>query len=329
MNIKRVLNILMGIILIFVAMNPVVFAADSPGIEDIVVKDVFEPGIGPVVGQIRQVAGMVVIVHQSQDYGYRAAQDLGLFEGDTIFTGKDGSAAFKLNDGSFITLSSGTEMKINKSVYAPKQKTRSSFLKMIAGKARFVVKKFVDARHSEFKVKTKTSVAGVRGSDFIIDASETVTEITTLEKTELEVISLADPDAEPVILHDFEKTEVRIGMRPEEAQKVKAEEIDRLMKEFKFQPPDQFSIEQSFSVSAVPVSLENIYVARDDLIPPKSDDMHQIVDQDNSLQDMFRSKSILMDEHDIEEQNTRIYQNKNEDIQNRPLPDFPGVPGYN
>jgi len=174
-----------------------------------------------------------------------------------------------------------------------------------------------------------TSVAGVRGSDFIIDAAETITEITTLEKTELAVISLADPDAHPVILHDFEKTEVRIGMRPEEVQKVKSEEVDRLMKEFKFLPMDQSPIEQSFSVSAVPVSQENTYVAEDDLITPTYDDMHQNADQNKSLEDLFRSKRILMDEHDIEEQNIRIYQNKNEDIQKSPLPDFPRVPDGN
>jgi hypothetical protein len=328
MNIKSVLNILIGIILCGVSTGPVVFASDSPGIENLVIKDVFEPGNGPAVGKIRQVSGTAVIMHQAQDFGYRASIDLVLFEGDTVLTGKDASLAFKLNDGSFISMSSDTEMTISKSVYAPKQKSRSSFLNMVAGKARFVVKKFVDARYSEFKVKTKTSVNGVRGSDFIIYASETVSEITTLEKTELEVISLAEPDAEPVILNSFEKTKIRIGMRPEEAEKVKFEEVDRLMKEFKFLPTDQSPIEQTFAVSAVSVLLENIYVEKNDLVSPRFDDIRHI-DQDNSLQDLFRSKSILMDQHNIEEQNIRIYQDKKEDIQIKPLPGFPGLPGEN
>ena len=300
--------------------------AEKINIESMVIKEGFEPGNGSAVGKIRQVSGTVLILHKAQKHGYRAEEGLDLFKGDIVLTGKDGNVAFVLNDGSFISLSSGTEMRINKSLYAPKQKTRSSFMEMVSGTARFVVKKFVDARHSEFKVKTRTSVAGVRGSDFIIDASETVTKITTFEKTELAVISLSHPEAEPIILHDFEQTIVRMGRLPEEAQKVKAEEIDRLMKEFKFLPSDPSPIKQAFTVSAVPVSQESVYVARDDLISPKSDDMHQLADQDNLLQDMVRSKSILMDEHDIEEQNTRIYEEKSEDFQKYPLADFPGPP---
>jgi hypothetical protein len=315
----------MGMVLI----NPAVFAADPAeqiNIENMVIKETFEPGNGSSVGIIRQVSGLVVIVHQAQDFGYRAEKGLDLFKGDIVLTGKDGNVSFKLNDGSFIALSSGTEMTINKSLYAPKQKTRSSFMEMVSGKARFVVKKFVDARHSEFKVKTKTSVAGVRGSDFIITASETVTEITALEKTELAVISLSDPGAEPIILHDFEKTKVRMGMLPEAAQKVKSDEVDRLMKEFKFLPSDPSPIKQSFTVSAVPVSQENVYVDEKDLIAPNFDEIHQVSAPGNLLQDISRSKSILMDEHAIEEQNTRIYEEKNEDIQGRPLADFPTTP---
>lgn len=329
MRIRSVLNIFIIIIMGMVLINSAAFAADPAEqirIESLTIKENFEPGNGSAVGKICQVSGTVLILHHAQKHGYRAEEGLDLFKGDIVLTGKDGSAAFKLNDGSFISLASGTEMKINKSLYAVKQKTRSSFIKMVSGKARFVVKKFIDARHSEFKVKTKTSVAGVRGSDFIIDAAETITEITALEKTELAVISLSDPGAEPIILHDFEQTTVRMGALPEEAQKVKAEEVDRLMKEFKFLPSDQSSIQQAFMVSGEPVSMENVYVDKEELITPKFDEIYQISDQDNSLQDMFRSKSILMDEHNIEEQNIRIYEEKNEDIQKRPLPDFPGAP---
>ncbi len=329
MSIKSVLNVFISIILTMVSFGSSAHAAgpsDRIDIEKIIVREVYEPGNGSAVGKIRQVSGTVLIVHQAQEHGYRAEKDLDLFKGDTVFTGKDGNASFALNDGSFISLSPGTQMVINKSVYAVKQKTRSSFMNMITGKARFVVKKFVDARHSEFKVKTRTSVAGVRGSDFIIDAAETITEITALEKTEIEVISLSNPEAEPLVLHDFEQTTVSMGGLPEEAQKVKSEEIDRLMKEFKFLPSDQSPIEQEFKVSAVPVAMENIYVAEDDLIAPNFQQIHPVEVQANSLQDLLQSKNILMDEHDIEEQNTQIYQEKNETIQKRPLPGFPGSP---
>lgn len=329
MSIRRLINILTLIIsgmTIFASSALAADFQDVTSVENLEIRNGYEPGIGPAVGKIRRVAGTVLVLHQEQKHAFRAVQDLNLFKNDTILTGQDGNAAFALNDGSFVSLSPGTRMVINESVYAPNKKTRSSFMNMIAGKARFVVKKFVDARHSEFKVKTKTSVAGVRGSDFIIKATENVTEITTLEQTELEVISLAEPDAEPVILHDFEKTEVRTGKAPEEAQKVKSEEIDRLMKEFKFLPSDESPIQQEFTVSVVPVSLENIFVPEDVLIVPEFQDFRPVETQDDSLHDLLRSKKILMDEHDIEERNIEIYQEKSEAIQKTPLPDFPGAP---
>ena len=329
MNIKSALMFFISILVTMVSFGSSAFAADPAeqiNIESMVIKEKFEPGSGSAVGIIRHVSELVVIVHQAQKCGFRAEKGLDLFKGDMIITGKDANVSFKLNDGSFISLSSDTEMKINKSLYAPKQKTRSSFMEMITGKARFVVKKFVDARHSEFEVKTRTAVAGVRGSDFIIDASETVTEITALEKTELAVISLSDPREKPVILHDFEKTTVRMGMLPEEAQKIKSDEVDRLMKEFRRLPVDPSPIKQSFTVSAVPVSQENVYVDEEDLIPPRFEAMHQRSEQGKLLEDVFRAKSILMNEYTIKEQNTRIYEEKNEDFQGRPLADFPTPP---
>ncbi len=337
MRIRSVLNIFIITIMGIVLINSAAFAAEPSAlasIENIAVRDVYEPGNGSAVGKIRQVSGTVLILHQEQKHGYRAEEGLDLFKGDIVLTGKDGNAAFVLNDGSFISLSQGTRMKINRSVYAVKQKTRSSFLNMVSGKARFVVKKFVDARHSEFKVKTRTSVAGVRGSDFIINASETVTEITTLEKTELAVISLADPDAEPVILHDFEKTEIRIGMRPEEVQRVKSEDIDRLMKEFKFRPLKeniQQQMGQAPSISGqgadTPVQkLKRIYVPRKDLIRPRFQKGLQALSTSEPLQEIFRSKKILMDEQNLINKKTTIYQNIKETIQTRPLPDFPPSP---
>lgn len=336
MSIRSGLQILSALIFGMMIACPAATAAEPPeiNIDTITIREGFEPGNGKSVGEIRQASGTVIVVHQSQDYGYRVTKDADLFKDDTIITGADGSAAFKLSDGSFISLSPGAQMTINQSVYAPEQKTRSSFLKMVSGKARFVVKKFVDARHSEFKVKTKTSVAGVRGSDFIITASETITEITTLEHTALEVISLAEPDAEPLILNDFEQTEIRIGMLPSEAQKARSEDIDRLMKEFRFQPPPGDIQQEMGAVAMISAQrpdkpkapLEKIRIPRNELpdprlIPPQL--AAPVYDQPRNL---FRSQRILMDEQDIKNTNTQIYQNINETKVKKPLPDFPGTP---
>lgn len=205
--------------------------------EGIVIKDVYKPGIGEPIGKISAVSGQAVVLHAEPGIGYRAEKNLDLYKNDTLITLDDGQMGFTLNDGSFLSLAPRTRLQINKSVYAPGQKTRSSFMDMGFGKARFVVQKLLDAKHSEFKVKTKTSVAGVRGSDFVIYASEEITEITTLSDTVLEVVSLATPEAAPVVMNDFEQSRVEKGAAPSEARKVEAEEIERLMKEFMIQPP--------------------------------------------------------------------------------------------
>ena len=204
----------------------------------VVIKDAFAPGVGEPVGEISQVSGKVALIHLNDTQGYWAKEGTTLYKGDTIVTLADAYTALKLEDGSFMSLSPETKLEITQSVYAPEKQSRSTFMNLVTGKTRFVVKKLVEARHSEFKVKTTTSVAGVRGSDFIITATETITEVTTLENTELEVVSLAAPDAKPAILRDFEMTAVKKGALPEEVRKVSAQDVDRMMKEFKFRPTD-------------------------------------------------------------------------------------------
>ncbi|MBW1891166.1 MAG: FecR domain-containing protein, partial [Deltaproteobacteria bacterium] len=59
-----------------------------------------------------------------------------------------------MNDGSILSLASRTKLELNKSVYDQKKKSRSSFLNMVLGKARFLVVKLLKFKRTEFKVKT-------------------------------------------------------------------------------------------------------------------------------------------------------------------------------
>lgn len=201
------------------------------------VQDTFKPGTGPVLGKVVRVIGKAVLIHKGEKTGYAATTGVSLYKNDTIVTLAAGHLSFTLNDGSFVSLSPETRMTINQSVYSSEQKTRASFLDLALGKARFVVQKFVDAKHSEFKVKTKTSVAGVRGSDFIIIASADETEITTLSDTVLEIISLAVPDEPPAVMNAFEQAIIKEGMRRAVVRKIGARDVERLMKEFLIAPP--------------------------------------------------------------------------------------------
>jgi hypothetical protein len=127
-------------------------------------------------------------------------------------------------------------MVINKSVYDPKKKSRLSFLKMALGRGRFLVRKLFDLKRSRFSVKTPTAVVGVRGSDFIIRVTPQVTEVTALEKTRLEVVSLAAPEVKPMLVTDFERTTVEIGAPPSDVETVAPEEIEQIKSEFTVGP---------------------------------------------------------------------------------------------
>ncbi|MGM0452526.1 MAG: FecR family protein [Thermodesulfobacteriota bacterium] len=312
---------------------------------DMVVKKQYQPGVGAPVGTIDDVRGEAVIIHpDDRSVAYKAAKAASIYKNDTLVTLEDAHLGFSLQDGSYMTLSPKTRLSINKSVYSPEQKTRSSFLSMALGKARFIVKKLVDARHSEFKVKTETSVAGVRGSDFVIAASAGITEITTLSETVLEVISSDMPDSPPLVLRDFERTRVRQGEAPAAAQKLEAEEIERLLREFTLQPPE---IEESgkFETEPRPKAAEDrkteaeadigqeplrFRVAEEQLVPPVP--ANEVFRRDGDLNpepsrhiEINETREQIQEVHDIQDE---AFEEKSEPelIEETALPEFPGAP---
>jgi hypothetical protein len=107
---------------------------------------------------------------------------------------------------------------------------------MALGRGRFLVRKLFDLNRSRFSVKTPTAVVGVRGSDFIIRTTPKVTEVTALEKTRLEVMSLAAPEVKPMLVTDFERTTVEIGAPPSNVETVAPEEIEQIKSEFTVGP---------------------------------------------------------------------------------------------
>lgn len=320
-----------GVLLCFYITAPTTAIAADLLPEGMEIRDGFEAGSGPAVGEITQVAGTVVLIHKDGEIGYRAVEGLNLFEDDTVVTLADSNAALKMDDGSFITLSPETKLILAKSVYAPKKNIRSTFVEMILGKTRFVVQSLAKSRRSEFKVKTMTSVAGVRGSDFIIHATESATEITALADTEIEVLSLAALDAAPLILTDYEQTRVLAGMPPEAARKLQMDEIDRLMREFRFQPAQDASDvirdgRPARRVSRIRDARGDVVVNRKDLIFPDAGRFRPEAFRVLSLADRFRVLRTLAGEEKVRDIRNRIIHYRIEkEIKSR-LPDFPATP---
>ncbi|MCP4689214.1 MAG: FecR domain-containing protein [Desulfobacterales bacterium] len=192
----------------------------------LVVEKDFTPGVGVPVGAILMVRGNVVIIHkENKKRGFRAGKDTPLYKGDAVVTPGKSRARFELNDGSVMAMGPRSRLVVDKSVYDRKRKTRQSFLSLSLGKVRFWVVKAFNLKRSEFKVRTKTSIGGVRGSDFVAVVTEEGTEWITLEDTLLEVWGAIDPDSEPILLEDFEQTIVKVDSLPTDKWKVTPEEV--------------------------------------------------------------------------------------------------------
>ncbi len=99
------------------------------------------------------------------------------------------------------------------------------------GKARFLVKKLLHFKRSEFEVKTSQAVCGVRGSDFVVKATHKVTEVTTFEDTKIEVMGLATPGAKPIILESLERIVIEEGSLPLKIEKITPFEVEKMKKE--------------------------------------------------------------------------------------------------
>jgi len=223
-------NILIILAIFFISIASGYSHAGTSMPDSFVFKDKFLPGKGQSIGKILSVKESAIIIHSDDSFGYRANKDLPVFEHDTIVTPKKGGIEILLNDGSKLILASETKLELTKSTYDPNIKTRSSFINMITGKARFLVTKLSNFNSSEFKVKTKTAVAGVRGSDFVVAATPGTTEISALANTSLEVTSILRPD-KITILSDYERTTVRQGALPSPVEKISPDEINRIQNE--------------------------------------------------------------------------------------------------
>ena len=227
----------------------------------------FQPGYGSPVGHVQTVKGRAVIIHKQGTEGYFAKPQLGLYQGDKIITRGDGHIRMALNDDSVMVLAPDTSLVIDQSVYDPDRQTRSSFVDMVRGKTWFLIKKLGTFKRSEFKVRTQTAIAGVRGSEFIILAAEDRSVITAVKDTRLEVAFLAAPEVPPVMITDLEQTVVLRGARTAPVVSISLEQLREITTDFFISPREKVS---EIKDTAKDVKERSIRVSPADLLPPEA-----------------------------------------------------------
>lgn len=92
----------------------------------------------------------------------------GVKAADRLSTGKTGAATVTLKDGTVLTMGPNSTMDLSTYEFNPTTQDGSFLLDLLQGSVRVVTGLLGKANPDKFKVKTPTSVVGVRGTDFIV-----------------------------------------------------------------------------------------------------------------------------------------------------------------
>lgn len=122
------------------------------------------------VGVVSDVENDVISVYK----GVEKRLDVGMFieKGSKIITGKMARVKIMMMDDSLLIIAPDSEFSIDEYLIDIDKKSRKSILGLLRGKVLFYVNKVFSKEGSKFEVRTKTSIAGVRGTKFIVESGD-------------------------------------------------------------------------------------------------------------------------------------------------------------
>jgi len=89
---------------------------------------------------------------------------------ERVSTGKNGAATITLKDGTVLTMGPNTTMDLSQFQFDSTTQKGNFVLDLLQGSVRVVTGLLARINPELFKVNTPTSVVGVRGTDFIVEA---------------------------------------------------------------------------------------------------------------------------------------------------------------
>ncbi len=158
--------------------------------------------------------------------------------GDTIIAEKDSRAKLKMEDGNELNISPESKIVLETYQYNPAENKKKVMLNILQGKVRAATKqenmyndKAKDGAANTFQVRTKSAVAGVRGTDFLtgFDAKTKKTEVLTF-KGQVEVGQLGPGGkiVNSVMVGAGQRSELAPGQRAAPPKPVEAGEFQQL-----------------------------------------------------------------------------------------------------
>lgn len=161
--------------------------------------------------------------------------------GDTVIAGKASRAKIKMEDGNELNISPESQIILEQYEFNPRQNKKKVLLNVLKGKVRASTSqsnmyndKAADGTQNAFEVKTKSAVAGVRGTDFLTsyDARSNATEVITF-RGQVEVGQLG-PDGKIINVVQVEAGQRSIivpGQPPAPPQPVSDAELNKVSTE--------------------------------------------------------------------------------------------------
>ena len=121
-------------------------------------------------GVFKNLEGEVAVVRAGKSLP--AISGGGLMEGDRVVTGPKGAAAVTLNDGTVLSVGPNSSLDLTHYVFDSTSQNGSLLLNLVQGTVRMVTGIMGRTNPDLIKLTTPTSVVGVRGTDFIVEATQ-------------------------------------------------------------------------------------------------------------------------------------------------------------
>jgi len=133
-----------------------------------------------VAGKLSVVRGGVTIERPGPGKVTDVRAGTELLVGDVIAVGEDADAQLVLPDSAFVNIAPGAVLRVNQYSFDPESEKRMVYVRLMRGKARFVVYNRM-SRDSAVIVETDSAIVRASGTvDFVMNVTPEVTEALTL-----------------------------------------------------------------------------------------------------------------------------------------------------
>lgn len=149
------------------------------------------PGLGPEgglalaadtlrVAKFIVTQGDVKVLRAGGEKPFPAFKGMGLTQGDTVVTGKDGQATLEVAEDKEMKIAANTRLMISELVQSLQDNADQTSFYLKAGQVYTNVKKTL-APGAKYEIRTPTAVMGVRGTQFFVNLSNGLAQVVTLE----------------------------------------------------------------------------------------------------------------------------------------------------